>query len=128
MRVSDRDLVDDPGAEPVELQPRRPSPPRYTKAARPIPVTREEADAMYRPKTPAGFARDATGSRLHRLNELGLLELRTTPGLPITQGDAHIATLHAMYDKGGRLLVEPGPPVLARPVDETPPTEVAQDG
>ena len=40
------------------------------RAKRPLPPTREEADELFRPASPNAHA---LGSRLYRMNELGLL-------------------------------------------------------
>lgn len=70
---------------------------QHRRAKRPLPATRREADELFAPRAriaPAG------ASRLARLNALGLLELRTTPGPPLTQGEAHAAILDALYPVG----------------------------
>lgn len=66
----------------------------FLRSKRPIPTTRREADGIYAPH--AQYA-PATLARLYRLNAMGLLELRTTPGESITQGQAHEAILDAIY-------------------------------
>ncbi len=66
----------------------------WARAKRPEPTTRAEADEIFAPR--AHMAR-AGASRLARLLELGLLELRSEPGPIITQGEAHQAILDALY-------------------------------
>lgn len=84
--------VPEEGDTSVPLQPRRK--PNIRRGPRPVPATRQAADELFRPRSPW---REATGARLERLNNLGLLELRPTPAEPITQQAAHQATLDAMY-------------------------------
>lgn len=64
------------------------------RATRPFPATRHDADELYRP---ASRTARAKSPRLARLNELGLLEVRETPGEPLTSLKAHQAILDALY-------------------------------
>ena len=81
-----------------ERRPRR----KMERETQAQPATRREADARYRPMSPS---RIATGGRLQRLNNLGLLRLEPIPGPPITQQAAHEATLDALYDENELLRV-----------------------
>lgn len=72
---------------------------------RPVPETRREAQQLYEPLARYTPAR---ANRLDRLNRLGMLAIRPSPGPPLTQGEAHDAILDAMYDEAGRLRLEPG--------------------
>lgn len=67
------------------------------RAKRPLPATREEADELFRPRAGGNERAVAYGPRLCRLAQLGLLELRSTSGPPITNAEAHAAILDALY-------------------------------
>jgi len=67
------------------------------RARRPLPATRAEADALYRPGARIACA---TIERLYRMNKLGLLGLRDAPGPQITNAEAHQAILDALYPEG----------------------------
>jgi len=67
------------------------------RAKRPLPATREEADELFRPRAGSNEGAVAYGPRLCRLATLGLLELRATPGPPITNLEAHQAILDTLY-------------------------------
>lgn len=96
-------------------KPRR-TPGLKQRRKQPVPASRAEADEAYKPWSPS---RDATPARLGRLNGLGLLELRSTPGPSITQQQAHEATLDALYDEHGLLRDMPTTPTPSQPVHET---------
>ena len=74
----------------------------HARARRPLPDTKQEADELYRPKTPTDAARPAWGQRLCRMNALGLFH---PEGRPITNTEAHEAILNAIY--GDTPLVDP---------------------
>ena len=61
------------------------------RARRPLPATREEAEELFRPRAGSNERAVCYGPRLSRLAELGLLELRSTPGPKITNLEAHEA-------------------------------------
>jgi hypothetical protein len=63
------------------------------RAKRPLPATREEADELFRPRAGRNERVVAFGPHLCRLAQRGLLELRATPGPPITNLAAHEALL-----------------------------------
>lgn len=67
------------------------------RAKRPLPETREEADALFRPRAGGNERAPAYGGRLCRLNELGLLSLRATPGPKISNVEAHERILDFYY-------------------------------
>lgn len=82
------------GAKPTPITERNDRHSRWAQAKRPLPATRDEADALFKPA--AGNA-PAKGSRLFRANELKLLH---PEGRAYTQGELHRMILDALYPEG----------------------------
>ena len=79
------------------------------RASRPLPATRQEADELFRPRSPDTAV---LPPRLARLNAMGLLTIREVPGKQISQAQAHRAILDGLYDEAGQLRVDGDAPVV----------------
>lgn len=79
----------------------------YERSKRPYPETRQEADELFAPNAP--MARVTTMRRLARLLKLDMLAI-VAPGTGhITNQEAHLAILDALYGPDGQLKVDPEP-------------------
>ena len=81
----------DRGASQTEAVQRNARLSMSLRSKRPQPTTRREADELFAPASRNARAR---GTRLSRLNDLGLLH---PEGRPWTQGEAHDAIIDALY-------------------------------